>query len=202
MRRWAWDKAAVFTAAALPAAYLVWLAAAGGLGANPIRTATHFTGEWALRFLVLALAVTPVARLGGWKQAMRYRRMIGLFAFFYALLHLLIYFVLDHFFDFAAMAEDIVKRPYITIGMTAFTILLALAVTSTNKMVRRLGARRWQRLHRLAYLAGIGGGVHFLMAVKKDITEPMIYLAIIAALLLARLAIHRPLRRVQSAGGA
>lgn len=202
MRRLAGDKILVFTAAALPAVFLIWLVAVGGLGANPIRTATHYTGLWALRFVILALAITPVARLAGWKQVMRYRRMIGLFAFFYALLHLLIYFVLDHFFDWAEMAEDIVKRPYITVGMGAFTILLALAVTSTTQMVRRLGPRNWHRLHRLVYVAAIGGGIHFLMGVKKDITEPLIYLAIIAALLLARLAIHKPFHRVQSTRGA
>lgn len=201
IKRWGWDKGLVFTAAALPFVYLIWLAATGNLSANPIRTATHYTGLWALRFVVLVLTITPLARLAGWKQVMRYRRMIGLFAFFYALLHLMIYFVLDHFFDWPAILKDIVKRPYITIGMGAFTILLALAITSTNKMVRRMGAGNWQRLHRLVYVAAIGGGVHFMMSVKKDVTEPLIYLSVIAGLLLVRLAIHRPFRRVASAGG-
>lgn len=176
---------------ALPFLALLWLVADGGLGANPIRAATHYTGLWAIRFLVLALAVTPAMRLTGRKRLLRFRRMIGLFAFFYAALHMLIYFVLDHFFYWDTIAKDLAKRPFIMIGMATFLILAALAATSTNGMIRRLGGRRWRNLHRLVYAAGIGAAIHFTMAAKADRTEPLIYLAIILALLLLRLVPRR-----------
>lgn len=184
------DKTVLFVVAALPALALLWLLPTGGLGANPIREGMHYTGDWTIRFLILALAITPLAKLTGVKRLFRYRRMIGLFAFFYACQHVFTYIVLDHFFDIETIVKDIAKRPFITIGMGVFLILLALAITSTHKMVRRLGARRWQALHRLVYLAGIGAAVHFTLSVKKDVTEPLIYGAIIAGLLLARLLLR------------
>lgn len=180
-------KAALFALCLLPFFNLLWLVLAGGLGANPIRAATDYTGLWAIRFLVLALAVTPLMRLTGWKRVMRFRRMIGLFAFFHAAQHMLIYFVLDHFFYWETIAKDLTKRSFVIIGMAVFVILLLLAATSTNAMIRRLGGRRWRNLHRLVYLAGIGAAIHFTMAAKADRTEPLIYLAIILALLLMRL---------------
>lgn len=196
MRTFDKGKAILFAAACLPALWLVWLAVSGGLGANPIKHATHFTGLWAIRFLILALAVTPLSRLSGAKSVMRYRRMIGLFAFFYALLHVLIYLVIDQFLDMAIIWKDLIKRPFLSIGFAVFVILALLASTSTNRMVRRLGGRRWQRLHRLVYAAGIGAAIHFTMSVKADVTEPLVYFAIIAALLGLRLM---PVRRPASA---
>ncbi len=189
-------KSVVFVGLMLPAVWLAYKIGTGDLGANPIKTATHFTGIWALRIVVLTLMVTPFVKITGWKKIMQFRRMIGLFAFFYAALHLLIYVVLDHFFDFGTIATDIIKRPYITIGMGAFLILLALAVTSSKAMVRRLGGRRWQKLHRLVYVAAIAAAVHFAMAVKADLTEPLIYAGIITILLLYRvgLGLKRPNR--------
>lgn len=184
-------KAALFILCMLPFVYLLWLVADGGLGADPIRAATHYTGLWAIRFLVLALAVTPVTRLSGRKRILRFRRMIGLFAFFYAALHMLIYFILDHFFHWETIAKDITKRPFIMIGVATFLILAALAATSTNAMIRRLGGRRWRNLHRLVYVAGIGAAIHFTMAAKVERPEPLVYLAIILSLLLLRLVPRR-----------
>lgn len=184
-------KAALFALCLLPVANLIFLVAGGHLGADPIRSATQYTGIWAIRFLVLALAVTPAMRLTGRKRILRFRRMIGLFAFFYAAQHMLIYFVLDHFFYWETIAKDLTKRPFIMLGMTTFLILCALAVTSTNAMIRRLGGRRWRNLHRLVYGAGILAGIHFTMAAKLDRTEPLIYLAIILSLLLLRLVPRR-----------
>jgi len=176
----------LFTACSLPFVWVCYLALSGGLGANPIRAATHFTGIWALRFLILALAVTPLARHAGLRALPRYRRTVGLFAFFYASLHMLLYFAVDHFFHWETIVKDIVKRPFITVGMVVFVILLALAVTSTNAMIRRLGARRWRTLHRLVYVAGFGAVLHFLIGTKADIGEPLIYMVIVATLIALR----------------
>lgn len=152
-------------------------------GSNPIKEAEHFTGEWTLRMLMLTLAVTPARRLLGWNWLARYRRMLGVTAFFYGLVHLLIYFVLDVELDWMQLVEDIAKRPYVTIGMLAFLLMLPLAITSTAGMVRRLGGKRWAALHRLIYVIVVLGTIHFWMAVKKDITDPLIYASIFAALL-------------------
>ena len=173
----------VFAACLGPLAWLVWQVFAGGLGANPAEAMNRFLGDWALRFLLVALAVTPLRGLTGWGTVMLFRRMIGLFAFFYVCLHLLSYVVVDQTFDWPAIWADIVKRQYITVGMITFTLLLPLALTSTDGMVRRLGGRRWVRLHRLVYAAGIGGVFHFFMMVKADLREPMIYAAVLAFLL-------------------
>ena len=173
----------------LPAAMLgwnLWLAFEGrpnSLGAEPVERIQQETGEWALRFLALTLAVTPARRLLGWGWLVPYRRMLGLFAFFYASLHLANFIGLDHFFAFGDIAEDIFERPWITIGMVSFLLLVPLAITSTKGWIRRLGGRKWRRLHQLIYLAAAGGTLHFLMAVKQDLREPIIYAAIFGVLL-------------------
>ncbi len=170
----------------LPLARLIALGASGGLGANPIEFITRSTGTWTLIGLLVTLSVTPLRRLTGRADLVRYRRMLGLFAFFYACLHFTTYVWLDQFFDPAAIARDIVKRPFITVGFSAFMLLIPLAATSTHAMMRRLG-RRWQQLHRLVYPIALLGVVHFLWLVKKDLTEPLVYGAILALLLALRL---------------
>lgn len=156
------------------------------LGANPVEELLHRLGKWGLNFLLITLAVTPLRRLSGWTWLLRFRRMLGLFAFFYVTLHFLVYAGLDQRFDLAAIVEDIAERPYITLGMTALLLLLPLALTSTRAMMRRLG-RRWQPLHRLVYPITILGVWHFYWQVKLDTLEPLIYAAILAALLGFRL---------------
>jgi sulfoxide reductase heme-binding subunit YedZ len=166
-----WVRAAVFGGALLPALWLVAAFLLDELTANPIEYITRHTGFWALMLLVATLAVTPVRRTTGWNEVIRLRRMLGLFAFFYATLHLLTWIVLDKFFDFAWMLEDVAERRFITIGMLTWVMLLPLALTSTKGMVRRLG-RRWKTLHRLSYVAAVTGVVHFWWLVKADIFEP------------------------------
>jgi len=180
--RWLF-KPALFVLALVPLAILIHRGVNNDLGANPVETINRFTGEWVLRFLLITLAVTPLRRLFGWNGLLRYRRMLGLFAFFYVCLHFLSYVWLDQYFVFPDIVKDVAKRPYITVGFACFLMLIPLAATSTNGMVRRLGARRWQRLHQLVYLIGIGGIVHFLWLVKSDITQPVIYGALLALLL-------------------
>jgi sulfoxide reductase heme-binding subunit YedZ len=189
-------KPVVFLLCLLPAAILAWdfwgvtHDRPEALGANPIREAEIFTGLWTLRFLAIALAVTPVRELFGLGALARYRRMLGLFTFFYACIHLSMWVGVDWFFDWGAMGKEIVKHKYILIGMTTFVLLLPLALTSTNAAVRRLGGARWARLHRLVYVCAITGTVHYLWAVKKDTLFPLIYLAVFAALLGFRLWEH------------
>jgi len=185
-------KAAAFVLAALPAVVLAVDGLRGNLTADPIEDITHRTGWWALTLLMITLAVTPIRRLTGWNQVVRMRRMLGLFAFFYVALHLLTYVVLDLFFAFDILLEDVMERPYITVGFAAFLILLALAVTSTRGWIRRLG-RRWQRLHQLVYVAALLGVIHFYWQVKADTREPLVYAGILALLLAARLRM-RPAR--------
>lgn len=192
MRAWTLrsiSKPLVFLAALGPLAWLVGQALFGYLGVNPIETVNRFLGDWALRFLLIALAVTPVRIVTGWSWLARFRRMLGLFAFFYAALHLSSYIGIDLFFDWAALWKDVVKRRYITVGMTAFLILLPLAATSTKGMIRRLGGRRWQRLHRLVYAAGVLAVMHHWMMVKADISLPALHAAILAVLLGIRVAV-------------
>ena len=174
-------KRGIFIAALIPAAVLVYYAVQGDLTANPIEFITHFTGDWAIRFLVITLAVTPIRRVTGWNQIIQLRRMLGLFAFFYATLHFLTWFVLDWFFDFRQMAEDIGKRPFITLGMATFVMLLALAVTSTQGSVRRLG-KRWTQLHRLIYVAACTALLHFWLARKTVV--PQFQVVLVAAVVL------------------
>lgn len=195
-------KPAVLIACLLPLAWLGWRGLSGGLGANPIEAIIRYNGDWALRMLLITLAVTPLRERLGWVWLIRVRRMLGLYAFFYATLHLLSYVVLDQFFAWGEILADILKRPYITIGMTCFALLIPLAVTSTNAMVRRLGGRRWKRLHRLVYLIGIGAVVHYYMLVKADVREPLLYGAILALLLGYRvvMGLWRERQRTASAG--
>ncbi len=193
-------KPALFVLCAVPAGWLAYAAATGGLGPNPVETITHFTGEWTLRLLLATLAVTPLRKLTGNGSVMRVRRMLGLYAFFYLCLHVLTYVVLDAFFSLAYIWEDIAKRLYITAGFTGFCLLLPLALTSTNAMIRRLGGRRWQRLHRLVYPAAIAGVLHFLWLVKADYREPLIYAAVLAVLLALRAPpLSRRLGRLRAA---
>jgi sulfoxide reductase heme-binding subunit YedZ len=180
-------KPLIFAASLGPLAYLLAGALQGSLGANPIETITRSTGTWTLRFLLLALAITPLRRLSGWNEIIRVRRMLGLFAFFYASLHLLTYVWLDQFFDWSSIVKDVAKRPFITAGFSAFLLLVPLALTSTAGMVRRLGGRAWRRLHRLAYVAPALGVVHYWWLVKADIRPPRNYGIVLGVLLLARL---------------
>jgi sulfoxide reductase heme-binding subunit YedZ len=189
-------KILLFVAALLPAAYLTRGLLQGTLGANPAEALQLGTGIWALRFLVITLAVTPIRRLTKWNGAIQFRRMLGLFAFFYAFLHLLTYVVLDRYFDFAGVWEDIAKRPFITAGMVAFVAMLPLAITSTKGWIRRLG-RRWQVLHRLIYVSALAAAVHYLWKVKVMWGSPVYYAAIIVILLLFRVAWQLLKRRRQ-----
>lgn len=177
----------VLVAALAPLGWLLWGTLTHGLGANPIETITRTTGDWTLRFLLVTLAVTPVRRLTGWHAAIRLRRMLGLYAFFYACLHFSTYLVLDQFFSLGDIMEDIVDRPFITVGFSAFVLLLPLALTSTDAMLRRLGAKRWRRLHRAVYVVAILGVLHYLWLVKADLRSPLIYLGVLAVLLALRL---------------
>jgi sulfoxide reductase heme-binding subunit YedZ len=181
-------KAAAFVACLIPLALLAWRGVHHGLGANPIEYITRSTGWWTLSFLLLTLLVTPLRRWTGWSWLLRLRRMLGLYAFFYACLHFTTYVWLDQFFDLRSIVKDVIKRPFITIGFTAFVLLIPLALTSTNAMVRRLGGKRWQALHRLVYVIAICGAIHFWWLVKRDITEPLIFATLLAMLLGARLA--------------
>jgi sulfoxide reductase heme-binding subunit YedZ len=183
-------KPAVFAACLIPLGLLVWNGLTGNLGANPIETANRFLGDWALRFILIALAVTPVRILTRWNPVMRFRRMLGLFAFAYVCLHLTSYIALDQFFDWAAIWKDIVKRWYITVGMAAFVLLIPLAVTSTKGWIKRIGGKTWQKLHKLVYAAAVLAVFHFYMLVKADVREPLIYAGILAGLFLIRYLDH------------
>ncbi len=197
--RWV-AKPVLFVLCLVPLAWLVWDGVTNNLGANPVETVRRYTGDWTLRFVLIALTVTPLRRLTGWHVVIRLRRMLGLFAFFYACLHFVSYIWLDQFFMWDAIIEDILDRPYITVGVASFLLLIPLAVTSTNGMVRRLGGRRWQRLHQLVYVIAVLGVIHFLWLVKSDISEPVIYGAILALLLGFRLFWHLRGRSRQPAG--
>ena len=183
MKSFAWLKAALFALCLLPLARLVFFAFTDRLGANPIEFVLRSLGTWTLTLLLVTLSITPLRRLTGWNSLIRARRMLGLFAFFYACLHFLTFAGLDQSFDLNAILADVIKRPYITVGFTCFVLLIPLAVTSTNAMQRRLGGKRWQQLHRLVYLIAAGGVVHYLWLVKKDITQPLLYGLVLAVLL-------------------
>lgn len=170
----------------LPLLRLIYLGNSGGLGANPIEFITRSTGTWTLVGLLVTLSITPLRRLTGRASFIRYRRMLGLLTFFYALLHFATYLWLDQFFDPAAIVKDIIKRPFITVGFAAFVLLIPLAATSTQTMMRQLG-RRWQQIHRLVYLIALLGVIHYLWMVKKDLTEPLVYGGVLAVLLILRL---------------
>ena len=180
-------KAIVFLLCLLPLAQLGWGLYNDTLGANPIETLIRSLGRWALKFLLITLTITPLRKLTGQHWLIRLRRMLGLFCFFYALLHWSTYLWLDQSFDWIAIAKDILKRPFITVGMLTFTLLLPLAITSTNGMVRRLGGSNWQALHRIIYAVAVCAVLHFWWLVKLDVTWPLVYTAILALLLGVRL---------------
>ena len=186
--RQSWVKPALFVLCLTPLLWLVWRGLSDGLGANPIEAIIRNLGDWALRFLLIALAVTPLRKITGWNAVARWRRMLGLFAFAYVVLHFMSYVGLDQFFDWGAIGREIIKRRYITLGMVAVVLLIPLAVTSTNAMMKRLGGKRWQTLHRLVYVIAPLGVTHHWLMVKKDISEPMMHAAILAVLLGWRLA--------------
>lgn len=177
-------KAAVFSAALIPFAHLVWRTITGDLGANPVDTITHTTGDWTFNFLLLTLSVTPLRAITGQPWLVRLRRMLGLFTFFYALLHFLSFAGFDHAFDIGEMLKDVVKRPFVTVGFAAFVLLVPLAATSFNGAIRWLGGKRWQELHRSVYAIAILATVHYFWLVKiTAILWPLLYAAILAALL-------------------
>jgi sulfoxide reductase heme-binding subunit YedZ len=189
-------KPLVFGACLLPLAWLLFRAFTGRLGVNPVEELALVTGRWTLRFLLITLAVTPVRRLLSWNEVVRYRRMLGLFAFFYATLHLATYVVIDQFFDWRTIVEDVSERPFIMAGAGAFALLVPLALTSTRGWIRRLG-RNWARLHTLVYAAAILGVVHFAWKVKADLEAPLRYAAILGVLLLFRI-VWSVVRRLRS----
>jgi sulfoxide reductase heme-binding subunit YedZ len=182
-------KAPVFLLCLGPAIVLTWKGFHDGLGANPIEVITRTTGRWTLTFLLITLSITPVRKLSGLAWMIRFRRMLGLFAFFYGSLHLMTYVWLDKFFDVHAMLHDIAKRRFITAGMTAWFLMLPLALTSTKGWIRRMGGKRWQKLHRLIYFSAAAGVVHFIWLVKADLRRPLTYGAVLAVLLSYRLII-------------
>ena len=186
-----WLRSALWLAVVVPAPAMVALLLLDQLGANPIRELEHMSGEWALRFLIGSLAVTPLIRLTGWGWLIAERKFLGLAAFYWALLHLSVYTVLDWFFDWAEIWKDIAEHLYITLGMLAFALMIPLALTSTKGAIRRLGAVRWKRLHALVYVSVVAACVHFVWAVKKDIEEPLMYAGTAAAVLALRLVRRR-----------
>jgi methionine sulfoxide reductase heme-binding subunit len=182
-----WTKAIVFALCLLPLAMLGWRALHGDLTANPIEYITHATGDWTLRFLVITLAVTPLRKILRIPQLIRFRRMFGLFAFFYACLHFSTWIGLDKFFDWAEMWKDLQKRRFITVGFSAFVLMIPLAITSTAGWIRRLGGKRWQLLHRAIYFSAIAGVIHYYWLVKSDVRKPLEYGIVVMILLAWRL---------------
>ena len=178
-----WTKVAVFLACLGPLGLLVWEGFHGGWGANPTQFIQHATGDWTLRFLAITLTISPLRKILGLPQLIRFRRMLGLFAFFYVCLHFCIYLGLDQMLDFHSVWADVMKRRYITVGFTGFVLLIPLTVTSTARWIRRLGGRRWQMLHRAIYLSAIAGVIHFYWLVKSDVHVPLEYAAVMAILL-------------------
>jgi len=182
-------KPVIFLACLAPLAWLVWRALHDGLGANPIETITHSTGDCTLTFLLITLAITPLRKLTRQYWLINFRRMLGLFAFFYGTLHLMTYVWLDKFFDIHEMLADIAKRRFITVGMAGFALMIPLALTSTKWSIRKLGGKRWQALHRLIYFSAAAGVIHYLWLVKADKKKPLEYAAVLAVLMLYRLII-------------
>ena len=183
-----WFKIVVFLVCLVPLGMLGWRALHSDLGANPLEVITHTTGDWTLRFLVMTLAVTPLRQITKQYWLIKFRRMLGLFAFFYGLLHLTTYLWFDKFFDGKEIVKDIGKRPFITVGFTALVIMLPLALTSTAGMIRRLG-KKWQTLHRLVYASAIAGVIHYYWLVKADVRKPVFYGVLVGVLLLYRVAV-------------
>jgi len=182
-----WTKVVLFLLCLVPLGALAWRAFHGGLGANPVEFVQHATGDWILRFLVFTLAITPLRKLLHLPELIRFRRMLGLFAFFFACLHFLTYIGPDQSFVLSAMWKDVAKRRYITVGFAAFVLLIPLAITSTTGWIRRLGGKRWQRLHRAIYASAVLGVIHYFWLVKSDVRKPLFYGALVAILLLWRL---------------
>ena len=182
-----WTKVAVFLLCLVPLAALVWRGFHNGLGANPVENIQLTTGDWTLRFLVFTLSITPFRKLLNLPDLIRFRRMLGLFAFSYLCIHFLTYLVLDQSLDPAAIWKDIAKRPFITLGFLGFLLLLPLAITSTGGWIRRLGGKRWQTLHRAIYFAAVCGVIHYYWKVKSDVRMPLFYGALVGILLLWRL---------------
>jgi sulfoxide reductase heme-binding subunit YedZ len=194
-----WTKAVVFLLALAPAGILTWRLFTSNLGPDPVQTLQHGTGDWTIRFVVITLCITPFRRMLKLPQLIRFRRMLGLFAFFYVCLHFLTYLGPDQSFDFAGMLKDVAKRPFITVGFLGFVLLIPLAITSTAGMIRRLGGRRWRILHRLIYVTAILGVIHYYWLVKSDVRKPVEYGAMVGALLLWRFGawlVDRRKRRV------
>jgi methionine sulfoxide reductase heme-binding subunit len=180
-------KPVIFLACLAPLGMLVWRGFHSALGANPIEAITHATGDWTLRFLLITLSITPLRRLTRQYWLIGLRRMLGLFAFFYGVLHLMTYLWLDKFFAVHEMLADIAKRKFITAGMTAFTLMIPLALTSTKWSIRKLGGKRWQALHRLIYASAAAGVIHYIWLVKADLKKPLEYATVLGALLLYRI---------------
>lgn len=176
-------KIALWIALLAPLIFLLGAAYRDALGANPVEKILHETGYWALTILLITLAVTPIRKIAGIHWLARIRRLVGLFAFFYAFLHLASYLVLDQFFDWQNIFKDILKRPYITVGFSAFLLMVPMAVTSTQLMIRRLGGSRWQKIHQMIYLVGLLGVIHFCWLVKKDLRQPVIFALIFSVLM-------------------
>jgi methionine sulfoxide reductase heme-binding subunit len=198
-----WTKAALFALALVPLAILLWRGFHQNLTANPIEFITHATGDWTIRFLVFTLAITPLRKILKLPELIRFRRMLGLFAFFYACLHFTTWIWFDKFFDLSEMWKDIEKRRFITVGMLAFFLMIPLALTSTAGWIRRLGGRRWQMLHRAIYVSAIAGVIHYYWLVKSDVRKPLMYGAIVALLLVWRVGgwilRRRPLAQARAA---
>ena len=195
-----WIKIPIFLLCLVPVLLLLWKYFHQDLGANPIEFITHATGDWTLRFLAITLAISPLRRLLGLPELIRFRRLLGLFAFFYGCLHFATYLWLDKFFDFHEIAKDVWKRPFITAGFLGFISMAPLALTSTAGWTRRMGGRRWQLLHRLIYLSAIAGVVHYYWLVKSDVRKPVLYGAIVF-LLLAERAVAAPRKSAASRRG-
>jgi methionine sulfoxide reductase heme-binding subunit len=184
-----WLKPVIFLACLIPLARLVWKGFHAGLGANPIEVITHSTGDWTLIFLLVTLSITPLRKLSRQYWLIGWRRMFGLYAFFYASLHLTTYVWLDKFFDWRAMLADIAKRRFITAGLTAFTLLIPLAVTSTKGWIRRMGGKRWQAWHRLIYVSASAGVIHYIWLVKADLRKPLEYAFVLCLLMAYRVVV-------------
>jgi sulfoxide reductase heme-binding subunit YedZ len=182
-----WTKVVIFLICLVPFIELVWRAFHSGLGANPVEFVQHATGDWTLRFLIFTLSITPLRKLLNLPDLIRFRRMLGLFAFFYVCLHFLTYLGPDQSFDLTGMWKDVAKRPYVTVGFTAFVLLIPLALTSTAWSIRRLGGRRWRQLHRAIYISAICGVVHYYWLVKSDVRKPLFYAALVSLLLAWRI---------------
>ena len=196
-----WTKVVVFPICLVPLGVLIWEAVTGGLGANPTQFLEHATGDWTLRFVAITLAVTPLRKIFRQPQLIRFRRMFGLFAFFYGCCHFSVYLTFDQIFSIHGIWADVLKRRYITVGFTGFVLMIPLAITSTAGWIRRLGGRRWNLLHRAIYLTAVAGVIHYLWLVKSDIHLPLEYAAVMAILLGWRVYNHysNPPRRVPAA---